>query len=275
MNQFDIEHTLLGKSTAYPDQYDVSCLQAIPRQAQDAVWRQSDRLPFYGADVWNMFEVSWLQPSGQPCVALATCVVPCESPNLIESKSMKLYFNGLNQACFPDAAAVRQVIQQDLSAVVGASVDVALHALSAPHLTLHSGALGVCLDELSVPMTAYVVSPTDLTVVPNSQVTETVYTDCFRSLCLATGQPDWATVTVSYTGTQITHASLLRYLIGYRQHREFHEHCVERIFYDLLTQCHPTQLTVSARFTRRGGIDINPTRSTHPVTIQNHRLIRQ
>ena len=218
----------LGREVAYPAQYDPGLLFPIPRAAARAeIGLVEDVLPFTGDDRWHAYELGWLDLRGKPCVATATLHVPASSPNLVESKSLKLYLNSLNAARFADDEAVRARIAADLSACAGASVQVAF---------LRSDAATVASEMLLSAL--------------------------LKSNCPVTGQPDWASVSIRYQGPRIDRAGLLRYLVSYRDHAEFHEQCVERIFLDLLRHCGCRQLEVEARYTRRGGLDINPRRAT-------------
>ena len=220
-------------------------------------------LPFTGEDVWNAYEVSWLNPRGKPVVALGRFTVPAASAQLIESKSLKLYLNSFNQTAFEDLETVRATIARDLSAAAGAPVAVALDSLSHAPRRVFGNPDGVLLDELDVEIDRYqpdvALLRADLAAPP---VEEVVYSHLLKSNCLVTGQPDWGTIVVRYAGAPIDRASLLRYIVSFRDHNEFHEQCVERVFCDVLAACRPGRLAVWARYTRRGGLDINPFRTT-------------
>ena len=263
--------TPLGRQVDYPEQYDPSLLAPIPRQSnRESLGLAGPVLPFCGADVWNAYELSWLNPAGLPQVARGRFVFPCTSPNLLESKSLKLYLNSLNQEPFASPAAVRERIAADLGQAAGAPVDVMLQPFGGMQELLDAPG-GTRLDDLDVECSAYTPDPALLRLAGENAaftalVDEVVYTDLFRSRCPITGQPDWATVTICYHGAQIDHAGLLQYLVSYRQHGDYHEHCVERIFCDLLDRCQPQSLSVEANFLRRGGLDINPVRSTSEMT---------
>ena len=254
------ENSLLGREVSYPDQYDPSLLFPIPRQTARAELGivETGPLPFVGHDRWHAYELSWLDARGKPRVATATFTIPCTSPNLIESKSLKLFLNSLNNARFNSDSAVLECIRTDLSARAGADVDV---ALGLPPM-LEQGE-GESLDDLDVEIDHYgppraeglIIDPTDLGE-------ETLTSALLKSNCPVTGQPDWATVVLRYAGPRIDRNELLRYLIGFRNHAEFHEQCVERIFRDVQAHCQPRWLSVEARYTRRGGLDINPWRAT-------------
>ncbi len=257
----------LGKQVDYPECYDASLLLPIARaDNRNALGIKGDALPFCGADIWNAFELSWLDNQGKPQVARGRFIFPCTSPCLVESKSLKLYLNSLNQHTFSDITAARECIKQDLSVAAGADVEVLLQDFSGMQEMLDAPT-GTSLDQLEAACGHYEVEPALLQLAGNHAafeqlVDEVVYTDLFRSRCPITGQPDWATITVCYQGPQIEHAALLRYLVSYRLHNDFHENCVERIFCDIKNRCRPHSLSVEANFLRRGGLDINPVRAT-------------
>lgn len=277
------EQSQLGKASAYVDQYDPSLLFPIPREAKRAEIGIHGRLPFLGADLWTAFELSWLNPKGKPQVAIAHFTVPCESTHLIESKSLKLYLNSYNNTRFADVADVQARLRADLSTAVWtggpmqASVGV---KVLMPELfdrePVHE-LDGLLLDRLDVDCDRYTPAPDLLTAqFDEAPVGETLTSHLLKSNCLVTGQSDWGSVQISYHGPQIDQAGLLRYLVSFRNHNEFHEQCVERIYIDVWTRCKPTQLTVYARYTRRGGLDINPLRTSHPGPLPpNIRTARQ
>jgi 7-cyano-7-deazaguanine reductase len=261
----------LGKATAYVDRYDPSLLFALPRQPKRAEIGIEGAPPFMGADLWTAYELSWLNPRGKPQVALAHITVPCETPNLVESKSLKLYLNSFNQTVFESAEAVRQRLRQDLSEAVwrgqpvGGSVGVRLLEPPAWSAETVAALEGLSLDRLDVECADYTPAPHHLQADHSQpQVQEALVSDLLKSNCLVTGQPDWGSVCIAYVGAPIDQAGLLRYLVSFRQHHEFHEQCVERIFMDIWTRCRPVRLSVYARYTRRGGLDINPWRTSHP-----------
>ncbi|MGX5729608.1 NADPH-dependent 7-cyano-7-deazaguanine reductase QueF [Pseudoxanthomonas beigongshangi] len=257
------ENSLLGREVAYPDHYDPSLLFPIPRrQARGEIGVDDDALPFHGHDRWHAYELSWLDARGKPRVATATFTVPCDSPNLIESKSLKLFLNSLNATRFNSDAAVLECIRTDLSARAGADVAVAF-GLPA----MQDTAEGESLDDLDVEIDHYgPPRPEGLLIDGTVLVEETLVSALLKSNCPVTGQPDWATLIIRYAGPRIDRTELLRYLVGFRDHAEFHEQCVERIHCDLMTHCSPQWLSVEARYTRRGGLDINPWRATPGVT---------
>ncbi|UYV20063.1 NADPH-dependent 7-cyano-7-deazaguanine reductase QueF [Halomonas qaidamensis] len=269
-----LEHAPLGRDSAYPEQYDAGLLYSIPRAANRApLGIEDNNLPFVGEDEWHAFEVSWLNSRGKPIVAVARFRLPADSPNLIESKSWKLYLNSLNQTRFESQEAVQRVLVRDLAAAAGAAVSVAL--LGVDDSELNPQRLpGECLDDLDIDISDYTPSAAHL-VVGEEIVEETLYSHLLKSNCPVTGQPDWGSVLIRYKGPKIDREGLLRYLIGYRQHQDFHEHCVEHIFTDLM-QLKPEKLLVLARYVRRGGLDISPWRATPGLTPPSPlRLARQ
>jgi 7-cyano-7-deazaguanine reductase len=277
------ESSPLGKSSAYIDQYDVSLLFPIPRAPKRAEIGLAGVVPFFGADMWTAFELSWLNPRGKPQIALAHITVPAESSHIIESKSFKLYLNSFNNTAFADVGEVQQRLRTDLSAaawrggVVQASVGV---NILLPELfdrePVHEMD-GLNLDRLEIECSRYQPAPDLLKAAFDElPVSETLVSNLLKSNCLVTGQPDWGCVQIAYSGPQIEQEGLLQYIVSYRNHNEFHEQCVERIFMDIWTRCKPTQLTVYARYTRRGGLDINPFRTSHPMALpKNVRTARQ
>ena len=253
----------LGKPTEYRAEYAPELLYPIPRQLKrDELGITFNALPFVGEDVWNAYEVSWLNPKGKPVVALATFHVPANSPNLIESKSFKLYLNSFNQSTFADAAIVEATLAADLSSAAGAPVSTKIEDLSSrPQVSL-AYPQGILLDTLDIACAAYQPAPEQLVTVNGENTEEILYSHLLKSNCLVTGQPDWAMVVIRYRGRPIDHAGLLRYIVSFRNHNEFHEQCVERIYCDIQRRCAPDALSVYARYTRRGGLDINPFRSS-------------
>ena len=268
----------LGQVTEYKCHYDNSLLQSVPRSLnRNELDLEASNLPFYGVDLWNIYELSWLNKKGKPMVATGVVKVPFDSEFLIESKSFKLYLNSFNQSHFESVEAVQSTLIADLSACAKKPVEVSLNA-TLDNINDELGSFnGINLDELDIEISEYHLSPSILEGVSATEtVTETVYSHLLKSNCLITSQPDWASIEISYTGKRLDHEKLLKYLISFRQHNEFHEQCVERIFCDLMTYASLTSLTVYARYTRRGGLDINPMRSTEKsLTISNTRLLRQ
>lgn len=266
----------LGKKSHYEAQYNPEKLFTIPRILQRKKMGISDTLPFFGYDIWNHYEVSWLNPKGKPMVAIATISYPCESVNIIESKSMKLYFNTFNNSHFESPLILEKIIQKDIESRIEAPVTVSLKSLNdAMYTNTLPDFEATNIDHLDIVCQHYEVSPHFL-YTQEEQATESLCSNLLKSNCLVTGQPDWASVYIAYSGKKISHEGLLSYLISYRNHNEFHEQCIERIFHDIQTQCQPKSLTVYGRFTRRGGLDINPLRTTNPhYVIENNRLVRQ
>ena len=252
----------LGKSSAYQSQYAPELLFPIARQQKRDELGLSGTLPFFGVDIWNAYELSWLNMRGKPQVAIATVTAPADSPNIIESKSFKLYLNSFNQTRLAGPDALLALLRDDLSNGFGAPVHV---TLSHPEDfgSIKMGELeGTLLDRLDIEVDAYSPAPQLLKANhEDAPVEETLVSHLLKSNCLVTGQPDWGTVQIRYVGPQIDQEGLLKYLIGFREHNEFHEQCVERIFMDVLRQCQPSKLAVYARYTRRGGLDINPWRA--------------
>ncbi|MBS1139889.1 MAG: cyclohydrolase [Proteobacteria bacterium] len=267
----------LGKATEYQSHYAPELLYPIPRQLKRSELGIVDaELPFVGEDLWNAYELSWLNPKGKPVVAVGTFRVPANSPNLIESKSFKLYLNSFNQSTFDNIATVSATMTHDLSTAAGSPVVVALELLSARPEALIGLPDGTLLDELDITCDRYQPDPALLATLPSESVEETLYSHLLKSNCLVTGQPDWAMVVIRYHGKPIDRAGLLRYIVSFRNHNEFHEQCVERIFTDIQAHCRPEALAVHARYTRRGGLDINPFRSSGDYPPPgNTREIRQ
>lgn len=278
------EQSQLGKTSAYADQYDPSLLFPLPRQPKRDEIGIQDKLPFFGADLWTAFELSWLNQRGKPQVALAHFTFPCETPNIIESKSFKLYLNSFNNTRFDSLEAVQERLREDINEALWRGAPARLSSASvrvmAPeHFETQrvQELEGLSLDRLDVECTDYSPRP-DLLKADhdNPPVTETLVSHLLKSNCLVTGQPDWGSVQISYTGAAIDQEGLLRYIVSFRNHNEFHEQCVERIFMDIMRQCRPLKLSVYARYTRRGGLDINPLRTSAPMAIpQNVRTARQ
>jgi len=270
-------HSPLGKPVDYSAAYAPELLYPIPRQAKrDELGIDGAALPFSGEDLWNAYELSWLNAKGKPLVALGVLRVPADSPNLIESKSLKLYLNSLNQTIFADAGAVADALRHDLSTAAGAPVAVEVQALGDRPTAAIGYPEGVLLDDLDIACDAYQPAPHLLATRDGPAVEETLYSHLLKSNCLVTGQPDWATVVIRYRGQPIDRARLLRYIVSFREHHEFHEQCVERIFCDITRHCKPQALAVHARYTRRGGLDINPFRSSGGLAApKNIREVRQ
>ncbi|MCK0511794.1 NADPH-dependent 7-cyano-7-deazaguanine reductase QueF [Aromatoleum buckelii] len=272
------EASPLGQSVVYRDSYAPELLFPIARQIKrDELGLAPDTLPFVGEDLWNAYELSWLNSRGKPVAAIGTFRVPVSSPRLIESKSLKLYLNSFNQHRFVDPTLVHDTLTRDLSGAAGAPVAVSIEILSRRPTRVFGYPHGVLLDEIDIEIDTYQTDPAFLqTDFSADEVSETLYSHLLKSNCLVTGQPDWGTVVVRYIGPPIDRAGLLRYIVSFRSHNEFHEQCVERIFCDVLRRCAPRHLAVWARYTRRGGLDINPFRSTgHFTQFDNVAEVRQ
>jgi 7-cyano-7-deazaguanine reductase len=273
----------LGKASAYADQYDASLLFPIARGDKRAELGIAAAPPFFGADLWTAYELSWLNPRGKPQVALAHFTVPCETPNIVESKSLKLYLGSYSNSVFDSPQSVQARLRADLSqaawhgAPVPATVGVRLLMPEMFDREPVHELDGLSLDRLDLDCDRYTPAPELLTAeFGEAPVTEVLTSNLLKSNCLVTGQPDWGAVQVSYTGPQIDQAGLLRYIVSFRNHNEFHEQCVERMFMDIWQRCQPIKLTVYARYTRRGGLDINPWRTSHPGGLpKNVRTARQ
>ena len=272
-----LDQAPLGKVSENPNQYSPGLLFPISRTENRAKLGISQSLPFFGVDIWNAYELSWLNNKGKPQIALASFVVPANSPNIIESKSWKLYLNSFNNHRVSSEKELIEILSSDLSKAAGATVSIQLQTPEKSNQGGFKELEGKLLDRLDLdidphqqPDAALLSSDANLGVVE-----ETLVTHLLRSNCPVTGQPDWASVQINYVGPTIHEESLLRYLIAFREHQEFHEHCVEKIFIDIKEKCHPTKLSVYARYTRRGGIDINPFRADYnaewPINIRHSR----
>lgn len=275
--------SLLGQAVAYADQYDPTLLYPMSRLPKRQEIGVPATLPFMGADLWTAYELSWLNARGKPQVALAHITVPCETPNIIESKSLKLYLNSFNNTRFSDNAAVVARLRADLSEAVWRGSEktgsIGIKFLSPEQFDQQSVQEldGLNLDRLDIECDRFQPSPELLRAAFDEQpVSEVLTSQLLKSNCLVTGQPDWASLQISYSGPQIDQAGLLQYIVSFRNHNEFHEQCVERIYMDIWTRCKPAKLVIYARYTRRGGVDINPFRTSHPLALpMNVRTARQ
>jgi 7-cyano-7-deazaguanine reductase len=275
----------LGRPAVYSGQYDPALLFPMPRadKRADIGIAPATALPFFGADMWTAFELSWLGPRGRPQVAIAHVTVPCETTHIVESKSFKLYLNSFNDTRFADAAEVQARIRADVGAAVWhgsatpSSIGVKLVTADAFDREPVHELDGVNLDRLDIECDRYTPAPELLTAAfEEAPVTEVLTSSLLKSNCLVTGQPDWGSVQIAYSGPQIDQGRLLQYIVSFRNHHEFHEQCVERMFMDIHTHCKPFKLAVYARYTRRGGLDINPFRTSHPQALPtNVRTARQ
>jgi 7-cyano-7-deazaguanine reductase len=254
----DLDSLPLGRQVDYPRHYDAALLYPIPRAVgRREIGVDATALPFIGLDRWYGYELSWLDARGKPVVATLTLEVPATTPQLIESKSLKLYLNSFNATRFDDAESVRARIAADLSAAAGGDVTVRFGVPAATDVrdAVSIDDLDIAIDDYGPPHAAHLLAHGDM-------VEEALGSSLLKSNCPVTGQPDWASVRIAYRGPRIDRAGLLRYLVSFRDHCEFHEQCVERIFVDVLARCRPQALSVEARYTRRGGLDINPWRAT-------------
>lgn len=268
----------LGKATSYASQYTAELLQAVPRSLnRDDLAINENDLPFNGEDVWYGYELSWLNMKGKPVVAVAEFRFPCTSQNIVESKSFKLYLNSFNQTRFKSFDEVQNTLVNDLSKLTQTPVKVSLYKAEKNSTMVIEEPQAKCIDELDIEIENYNFDPTLLKNAQSTSnlVSENLVSHLLKSNCLITNQPDWASVYISYKGKAINHENLLRYLISFRQHNEFHEQCVERIFCDIQHYCDVEELTIYARYTRRGGLDINPYRTTTLMSAPTIRTVRQ
>ena len=271
---------LLGKETQYVFHYDNSLIFPIARTGNRERLnmpneRINDDLPFYGQDLWTAYELSWLNKKGKPQVAIAEFIIPANSKNIVESKSFKLYLNSFNQTQLQDISELKKRLQEDLSQGFGAQITVNLYDVNS--YPLGNSNIGFNIDDIDIQVEHYEPNAELIKIDSEIVIAEMINSHLLKSNCPVTGQPDWATVIVMYKGSQIDQAAFLKYVISYRNHDDFHEHCVEQIFCDLLSAGEFEELTVTARYTRRGGLDINPTRSLKPITNEFciQRLARQ
>ena len=266
----------LGQQLLASSEYDPKQLRSVSRKIGRKNIGISDdiSLPFMGEDVWNCWELSWLNSQGKPAIAVAEIRVPAGTPNMVESKSLKLYLNSFSMTRVDSADSLREIIARDIGRIVEEHVSVQLILPEAFGKLRIIEPEGICIDRQKTTITEFSINP-DLLAVEKSRVSETLYSRLIRTNCPVTGQPDWATVCLTYSGPRIRPDSLLRYFVSFRQHKGFHESCVETMFCHILQKCQPESLTISARFTRRGGIDINPFRSTESSSGPNFRDPRQ
>lgn len=276
-NAKELSGLTLGQKTDYANQYDASLLQPVPRSLNRDDLELGDSLPFQGCDIWTMYEISWLNANGLPQVAVGEAYIPATSANLIESKSFKLYLNSYNQTRFDSWDEVQNTIAGDLSNCAGETVTVELIPVGDFENTQIVGMKGECIDNQDIRIDSYDFDAALLEGAAGEEVVEeALHSHLLKSNCLITNQPDWGSVEIQYHGAKIDREALLRYLVSFREHNEFHEQCVERIFTDIMAYCKPTELTVYARYTRRGGLDINPYRSNQDsAPAHNLRMARQ
>jgi 7-cyano-7-deazaguanine reductase len=268
----------LGLRSEYPSEYSPNLLFPILRaDKRRLLGIDSAELPFRGFDTWRAYEISWLNLRGKPEVAIGEFIVPANSPYLIESKSLKLYLNSLNQCRFDSPEMLQDLLRKDLSESAGSPVIVQLERLLSAKGLIISQPEGYCLDLIDIETEVYQPNPDLLMIDQNRDARETLYSDLFRSHCPVTGQPDWGTVLIRYAGPEIERSGLLKYLVSYREHESFHEDCVEQVFRDIQLRCRPYSLSVCINFMRRGGLEINPLRSLAPIEADfpGNRYIRQ
>jgi 7-cyano-7-deazaguanine reductase len=277
MNMNNAENSQLGKPVRYEGQYDPALLYPIARAPQRQAFGFEEVLPFVGTDIWNAYELSWLDGCGKPRVMLAEFRVPADSSHIIESKSFKLYLNSFMQTRVADVETLREQIVQDISRAAGANVGVTLISLNLGATVEHDQLDGLLIDDVPIDVDYYGPPKADfLNCDAEEMVEEKLVSHLLKSNCPVTSQPDWASLQIYYRGPRIDRAGLLRYIISYREHNDFHEQCAERIFMDILQQCRPTKLSVYARYTRRGGLDINPFRATPGIAMPgNPKTARQ
>ncbi len=271
-----LKDTPLGRSSDYVDEYTPALLCPVPRwDARESLDLESTDLPFHGTDIWNAYELSWLTEKGKPVVAMCELRIPCTTPNIVESKSLKLYLNSFANTRFASRDEVRALIEKDVGQIVGAGIEVLLYTLEDSATMPLWEDKGQCVDKIDLNFEHYNYNPDLLLCDQGPEQTGQLYSHLLRSHCPVTNQPDWATVVVRYTGRAISPASFLRYVVSLRNHQGFHEQIIEQMFVDLMAQCSPRHLTVYGRFTRRGGIDINPFRSNSEQALPNRRTVRQ
>jgi 7-cyano-7-deazaguanine reductase len=256
----------LGKESTYPQRYDATLLYPIARSlGRNAIGLGTDHLPFIGWDLWRGYELSWLNPKGVPRTAILKAWVPATSPNIVESKSFKLYLNSLNNERFENTQALEQRIALDIERAAGASARIEVvnpAQFETEPISEPSTSVSICLDEQDIEASEYEPNADLLSLASDEVVTESLFSRLLKSNCPVTGQPDWGSIHIDYRGAAIDRAALLRYIVSFRQHQGFHEQCVEQMFCDILARCQPQTLSIYARYTRRGGMDINPWRAT-------------
>lgn len=269
-----LKNVPLDKKEAYISTYTPELLFAIPRKSKRDEIGVPEKLPFHGRDYWMAYEISWLNLQGKPQIAWAQFSFPCDSECIIESKSMKLYLNSFNQSRYASMTEVEEVIRKDYSVLLNCEVEVKLFPPSWDKHPPRQDFTGICVDGLEVETDVYQVNA-NLLKVEEEVVDEAIYSHLLKSNCLVTHQPDWAAVWVHYVGKKIDHTSFLKYIISFREHYEFHEQCIERIYMDILNHCKPEKLTVFGKYSRRGGIEIEPYRSNFESAPQSFKIIRQ
>ena len=274
MFDLDLEKIPLGKKVEYDNEYNSELLFPLPRQMVREKASIDLPLPFKGMDIWHAYEISWLNSKGKPIVAIATFTIPCDSLNLIESKSFKLYLNSFNQTEFSSVNVVKELMQNDLSRAAGVPIGVKIETIEEANQSQTIKEFeGTCLDHLDISCDVYKTDPSFLST-ESADIHETVYSHLLKANCLVTNQPDWASVRIEYQGKKIKHTGLLQYIVSYRKHSGFHEQCIEQMFVDIMRLCQPKMLKIYGCFTRRGGLNISVYRSTendHPGVIRSSR----
>jgi 7-cyano-7-deazaguanine reductase len=267
----------LGKQSTYKSKYDNTILFSIPRKTKRLEINIPNDYHFYGADIWNAYEISWLNENGKPIIVIGTFELDANSINIIESKSFKLYLNSFNNTIFKNKDEVLKVLKKDLFNAAKGNIKVRLYSLNEYNNEYENQFHASSIDHIDIPISEYQPNKDLLKIKSNKIISETISSDLLKSNCLITGQPDWGSIFIDYEGNEIDHNSLLKYIVSFRNHNEFHEQCIERIFMDIMDKCQPNKLLVYGRYTRRGGLDINPIRSTHQYSDKLHtiRLCRQ
>nr|WP_241973774.1 NADPH-dependent 7-cyano-7-deazaguanine reductase QueF [Candidatus Pantoea edessiphila] len=268
---------MLNKNVIYTKKRNRNILKVIPRNIhREIIGLSFPKMPFLGNDIWTLYELSWLNSKGLPQISIGKVIFNADSKNIIESKSLKLYLHSFNKMKFDNWSDIRQILEYDLSICTESKVYVSLFRLNEIKVQSINHFNGYCIDEQDIEIKDYCINSNYLCgAASNKMVKETLVSHLFKSNCPITNQPDWASIMISYKGLSINYEAILRYLISFRNHNEFHEQCVERIFNDISYFCYPEELTVYARYTRRGGIDINPWRSNIPFAPTCLRLVRQ
>lgn len=276
VNCLEADASPLGKKITYISQYEPSLLFPIPRKGKRDEIGVGENLPFYGFDTWNAYEISWLNKKGKPNNAIVTFDISCHSTNIIESKSFKLYLNSFNNTKLNSITELKEILLKDITQAVNGDVLIKIFELDDLLNTKIETFQGKCIDSLDVTCDSSSIDTNLLKCDVNEIVEDQLYSNLLKSNCLVTGQPDWGSIQISYSGPKIEAEGLLQYLVSFRNHNEFHEQCVERIFIDIQSKCKPSKLTVNARYTRRGGLDINPVRSSEIIKPENNiRMARQ
>ena len=278
--QTDLQRTLhpsapLGQKSSYPSGYDKTLLHPVERRMQRQAMKIPENVEFKGYDVWNAYEILCRNLKGKPMRTLATFLVPANSRNLCESKSVKLYLNSLNHERFSSLDVVAHIIARDLSEICEAPVKAIMKPDSLFSIENNFQESFRCIDDIDIEINHYMRTPELLIPDFHTIIEDKIATHLFKSHCLCTGQPDMGSIFIDYDGPKIDDESMLSYLVSYSEHAGFSENCIEQIFIDIMTCAKPKKLCIFGRFTRRGGIDINPYRSTHDISFDNTRLFYQ